>query len=227
MTADYAVSRQQVQQEIGRALAAAGDTERAVRVVAVTKTVGPEEIPAILKAGLTDLGENRWQHAREMLASPAAGGAVWHFIGRLQSNKVRYVVPRFSYIHSIDSVNLGLLVDEVAARTGVRPRALLQVNVSGEVSKGGIRPDDVLEVCRRLQSCPHLHLCGLMTMAPAGADEATLRAVFGGLRVLRDEVRDTLGIEDFRELSMGMSDDFPIAVEEGATMVRIGRRLVG
>ncbi len=217
----------EVEDAIAAACRRAGRAPQEVRVIAVTKYVGPERLGDLLAAGLRELGENRWQQAREKLMRPEAGAATWHFIGRLQKNKVKAVVRHFAWIHSIDSVELGTFVAAQAAAAGREVNCLLQVNVSGEATKAGLPPEEVSAAAQALVRLEGIRLRGLMTMAPVTDDPESVRPVFAALRQLRDEVRQQLGDPAFSELSMGMSDDFPAAVAEGATMVRIGRRLVG
>lgn len=197
-----------------------------VRVIGVTKTVEPSEVNALLDAGIKEFGENRWQHAREMLATDRAREATWHFIGHLQSNKVKYIVPEFSFIHSIDSVRLGREIEACAEKHHRNLTGLIQVNVSGEETKSGITPDSARALVADLATCSWLRISGLMTMAPAQASESAIRSTFRALRELQEDIQQSLGMESFSELSMGMSGDFSLAVEEGATMIRVGRKIM-
>lgn len=200
-------------------------------VVAVSKTVGPDEVRAAASAGLTDFGENRVQELVRKGALLGDLGLRWHLIGHLQTNKVKAALAYAGMIHSVDSLRLAL---EIGARTRGRPAkfpVLLEVNVSGEASKGGFAPRDVGplldELARRDAEEPlSIEVAGLMTMAPYTDDEAVLRKCFRGLRALRDEVA-ARGERFVRavHLSMGMSNDYRIAVEEGATLIRVGTRL--
>ncbi|HEX7196619.1 MAG TPA: YggS family pyridoxal phosphate-dependent enzyme [Candidatus Limnocylindria bacterium] len=189
-----------------------------LRIIGVTKTHPVEVARAALEAGIARLGESRVQEAEPKIASLPE--AEWHFIGRLQSNKARRAVRGFSFIHSIDSLDLLDRVLGHAADEEAHPRLLLQVNVSGERSKAGLRPEDLLAA--RLPA----EVIGLMTMAPMGAPAAEARAVFGRLRDLRNRVEQASGI-GLPELSMGMSADAEAAAAEGATLVRIGTALFG
>lgn len=191
-----------------------------LRIVAVTKTWPVEVARSALDAGLTMLGESRIQEAGPKVA--ALPQAEWHFIGRLQSNKARRAVRAFAAIHSADSVELLDRIDELAAEEGVRPRVLVQVNVSGEAAKAGMDPPEVT----RLRLPTNVGLVGLMTMAPMGVDNEGARSVFRSLRELRDDVEQRLGI-GLPELSMGMTADAEAAAAEGATLVRIGTALFG
>lgn len=200
--------------------AAHGNDPERLRIVAVTKTHPIELVRAAVAAGITRLGENRVQEAEPKIA--AVPEAEWHFIGRLQSNKVRRTVRGFAVVHSVGSGELLRRVDEVAAEEGRSPAVLLQVNVSGEATKAGIGPEELGGV-----AVPgHVPLVGLMTMAPFGIGLDEARAVFGRLRRLRDELQQRLGV-GLPELSMGMSADAEAAAAEGATLVRIGTALFG
>ena len=195
------------------------DPER-LRIVGVTKTHPLELARAAFEAGITLLGENRVQEAEPKIA--AVPEAEWHFIGRLQSNKVRRAVRAFAVIHSVDSAELLERVDATAAEEGCVPRVLLQVNASGEASKAGLDPEALGSI-----SAPNTaRLVGLMTIAPMGAAPEAARAVFGRLRALRDGLEDRIGF-GLPELSMGMSADAEAAAAEGATLVRIGTALFG
>ncbi|SIT00455.1 YggS family pyridoxal phosphate-dependent enzyme [Alicyclobacillus vulcanalis] len=197
-----------------------------VRIVAVTKTASPDVLPALHAAGIRDVGENRWQIARDKLQHEAAALFEWHFIGTLQTNKVKYVVPRFGWVHSLDRAELARALSQEAVRRGVTVQVLIQVNVSGETQKHGVAPEEAEALLRLARELPGLSVRGLMTMAPAVDDPEAARPVFAALRELRDELQSRLSLEGLSDLSMGMSDDFEVAVEEGATLVRIGRKLV-
>ena len=207
---------------------AAGRVDRdpaTVEIVAVTKTFPPEAIAAALDVGCRHVGENYVQEARDKRAL-AAEGAVWHLIGGLQTNKARVAVETFDWIHTVDSPRLAQAIDTEAARAGRRVPVLLQVNVAGEAQKRGTTPEDLVTLARAVLGLPALTLSGLMTIPPEADDPEDARPHFRRLRELRDRVQDGLGVE-LPHLSMGMSDDFVIAVEEGATMVRLGRALFG
>lgn len=177
-------------------------------------------------AGLRDFGENRVQEA---LAKRDPGGVVserdtgrvmWHLIGRLQSNKVRAAVGRFECIHSVDSLRLGRAIDDAAAGSGIVQRVLMQVNVGREPQKGGVAPDEVVSLWSALGGCRHLQVEGLMAIPPPASDPEQARPYFRELRRLG-------GVVGAAEYSMGMSGDFDIAIEEGATMVRVGTAIFG
>lgn len=196
-----------------------------VEIVAVTKTFPPEAVAAAIGAGCRHVGENYVQEARAKRPW-AVDGAVWHLIGGLQTNKARAAVESFDWIQTVDSPRLAQAIDAEAARVGRQVPVLLQVNVAAEGHKRGTPPEDLLALAREVARLPALTLSGLMTIPPAGDHPEHARPHFRRLRELRDRVRDGLGVE-LTHLSMGMSDDFVIAVEEGATMVRLGRALFG
>lgn len=212
----------EVRERIAQAVRRGGHGQE-VRLVAVTKTYGPEAVIAAYEAGVADVGENRVQEALDKMAH--LGVPVrWHLIGHLQRNKAK-ALDRFSLFHALDSSRLADAVDEVGRRRGAPVDALVQVNVVGEASKGGFSLDDVAREGERLRQCAGVRVRGVMTMAPLDADEATLRRVFAGARDAREVMR-AVG-HDAQELSMGMSGDYEVAVEEGATMVRLGTVLFG
>jgi PLP dependent protein len=213
-----------VRAEIARRQAAAGRTDP-VTIVAVTKGFGLDAVAAARAAGLTDLGENRVQEALEKIDAPAGRGASWHLIGHLQRNKAKHVPGRFALVHSLDSLALAQELDKRAAVLGARVRVLLQVNVAGEEQKSGCPPAEAPALAHRVAALPHLALEGLMTIAPFTEDEELQRRTFRGLRSLRDALKeDGLWLAT---LSMGMSADYGIAVEEGATVIRLGTVLFG
>jgi hypothetical protein len=212
-----------VRETIDRSLTRAG-RHHAVTIVAVTKTHPPDAVREALAAGLHDVGENRVQEALEKQDALPGVPVRWHLIGTMQRSKARLVAGRFALIHSVDRADLA---GDIARRVapGTRQRVLLQVNCSAEPQKGGVEPDLLPRLIDDVLALPALELCGLMTMAAFEADEAELRRAFGLLRRLRDE-GEQHGVA-LPELSMGMSGDYPIAVEEGATLVRLGTILFG
>jgi len=214
-----------VQEVRGRIEAAVerGGHAQQVTIVAVTKTHGPDAVVAAWSAGLRDVGENKVQEALEKMDAVQVP-VRWHLIGHLQRNKVK-ALPRFDLMHSLDSGRLADAVHQLGCAMGRRFDVLVEVNVSGEASKGGIPLEALAEECERLARLNGIRVCGVMTMAPLGADESTLRAVFGGARRAR-EIAVAAG-HPATELSMGMSHDYEIAVEEGATYVRLGTVLFG
>jgi PLP dependent protein len=213
-----------VRAEIARRQATAGRTQP-VTIVAVTKGFGLDAVQAALAAGLMDLGENRVQEALEKLETPAGRRATWHLVGHLQRNKAKHVTGRFALVHSVDSAELGDELDRRAAAHGARQRVLLQVNVAGEAQKSGCAPAQAPGLAHHLTARPHLVLEGLMTIAPFTNDEDVQRRSFRALRVLRDTWQEE-GLW-LPALSMGMSADYGVAVEEGATVIRLGTVLFG
>lgn len=205
------------------ALAAARGAGQSVRIVAVTKTHGPEAAVAAHDAGLPDCGENRVQEALPKMLQVSVP-VVWHLIGHLQRNKVR-ALDDFALLQSLDSRRLADAVCEYGVTRGRAVDALVQVNASGEASKGGFSPEELRVEADRLTGLPGIRVLGVMTMAPLGASELELRDTFAGARRARQVLADAG--HPATELSMGMSNDYEIAVEEGATMVRLGSVLFG
>ena len=194
-----------------------------VTIVAVTKTHGPDAVQAAWDSGLRDVGENRIQEALPKMDAVSVP-VRWHLIGHLQRNKVKSI-DRFAMLQSLDSARLADAVSAHAAPSGRPVEALVQVNVVGEETKGGFPPSEWRQEAERLMSLRGIHVRGVMTMAPFDADERTLRKVFAGAREARDVMRKAG--HDATELSMGMSHDYEVAVEEGATFVRLGTILFG
>ena len=203
---------------IAAACARAGRARAGVRLVAVTKTFPASDVDHAIAAGMIDVGENKVQEARDKKPS-VAGSARWHLIGHLQSNKAKDAVRLFDVIQTIDSVELAERVARFAESEGKRQEVLVQVNVGEEEQKSGAEIADVPSLVRRVSALPSLHLSGLMAIPPFLEAEA-MRPYFRRLRALRDD----LGLP---ELSMGMTDDFEVAIEEGATMIRVGRAIFG
>ncbi len=204
---------------------ARGGWSHPVTIVAVTKGFGVDAVQAALDAGLADIGENRVQEALEKMAAAVAPSATWHLIGHLQRNKAKLVPGRFALVHSLDSGELAAELAQRAAAAGVRQRVLLQVNVAGEAQKSGCAPAEAPALARRVAAESALALEGLMTLAPLTDDTDVQRRTFRGLRALRDQLKeDGLWVPT---LSMGMSADYGTAVEEGATVIRLGTVLFG
>ena len=216
-----------IQERIGTAALRAARNPAEIRLVAVSKTVSAENIQQAIAAGVTMLGENYVQEARNKIAR--IGKQVeWHFIGHLQSNKARYAVDLFSMIHSVDRLSLAEELDQAANKHGKIVPILIQVNISGEESKSGINPQETLQLLKRIAGLQHLSIQGLMTMPPWFEDPEDARPYFIALRKLRDKLsREKMPGIALQELSMGMSGDFEVAIEEGATLVRIGTAIFG
>lgn len=214
-----------VRGRIAAACERAGRDPTSVRLVAVTKYASVEQIRELVALGHRDLGENRPQQLLDRAASIDAD-VRWHLIGTLQRNKARKVLPAASLIHSVDSVRLLETLDRLAEELSLRPRVLLEVNVSGEESKHGLSPEELRAAWPQVAAFPHLDIAGLMTMAPYSDDPESARPVFRELRRLREDLT-AAGPLPLPELSMGMSGDFEVAIEEGATIVRVGSALFG
>ncbi|MGK7312740.1 MAG: YggS family pyridoxal phosphate-dependent enzyme [Candidatus Longimicrobiales bacterium M2_2A_002] len=216
-----------VRERIDGALARAGRDDE-VRIVAVTKGHPVEAAGAAVRAGLTDLGENRVDEMAGKVEVVGRDAARWHMIGHLQRNKARDAVPLFDVIHSVDSMRLARKLSKEAVRAGTVVRGYMQVNVSGEESKGGFGRGNAVASLEAIAELGAVEIHGLMTMAPYTDDERVLRDTFRRTRELLDRCRqEAPGALSGRELSMGMSNDFEIAIEEGATCVRLGTVLFG
>lgn len=209
----------QIRQRIRSAAERAGRQPEDVTLVAVSKTVEPERLEAALVAGQTLFGESRVQEAKVKIPLIAAR-AHWHMIGHLQTNKARDAVALFDVIHSVESVKLAAELSKWAERAGKAQAILLEVNVSGEASKFGLKPEDLESTLTEINKLPRLEVQGLMTIAPVAEEVEKARPYFRRLRELRDAL-------NLRELSMGMTHDFEVAIEEGATLVRIGAAIFG
>jgi pyridoxal phosphate enzyme (YggS family) len=239
--AAFVAARARVEAAIADACARSGRDPSEVRLVAVGKTVDAVRLRAAVAAGLTILGENRVQEAEEKL--PAVPGATWHLVGPLQANKARRAVAIFDVIESVDSAALAVRLDRLAGELQPLRRLpiLLQVNVDADPAKAGFVPDDLAAVLPALLELPNLDVRGLMTLGRLVATAGEARSTFRALRLLSERLRATAppaarvgsgaGMASPRglgpALSMGMSDDFPVAIEEGATLVRVGRALFG
>jgi len=212
----------QVRAELARLAADPGT----VTIVAVTKGFGTDAVRAAIGAGIADIGENRVQEAVQKQDELGAGGKGlgirWHFIGHLQRNKARIIPGRFEMVHSVDSLELANELDKRAAGL----RVLLQVNVAGEAQKSGCAPEGAPVLARQIAALGGLRLEGLMTLAPLTDDEDVQRRTFRGLRLLRDRIKEEEGVW-LPTLSMGMSSDYASAVQEGATVIRLGTALFG
>ncbi|MDQ0088393.1 pyridoxal phosphate enzyme (YggS family) [Paenibacillus anaericanus] len=216
-----------IRQRVKEACERSGRSEEEVNIVAVTKYVSLDTTRSVLDDGILHIGENRPQNAVPKWEA-LGGRGTWHYIGHLQSNKVKDVIGRFQYIHSLDRLSLAKELEKRAAATGTKVLAFLQVNVSGESSKQGIQPHEAAAFLKETAELSHVKIIGLMTMAPIVDDPELTRPVFRALRELRDDLNtQALTKEPLKELSMGMSDDFEVAIEEGATWVRLGTLLVG
>ncbi len=217
----------EINQKISEAAESCGRKTDGVRLIAVTKTYGVDVINQAIDLGVTDIGENRVQEILEKYDSVKP--CKWHLIGHLQKNKVKYIIDKVELIHSVESYDLAKEIDRLAKKIGKIQRILLEVNVSGEESKFGINPRDCVELCQRISTdFENVKIDGLMTVAPFVDDSKVLENVFDGLRNLAEEVKaKKIKNVDMDELSMGMTNDFPLAIKCGATMVRVGTGIFG
>jgi pyridoxal phosphate enzyme (YggS family) len=203
-----------------------GHDPAAITIVAVSKTVDRDTMMAAYDLGLRHFGENRVQDARRKLAEPMPADTTLHLIGQLQTNKANHAVEQFQVIESVDRPSLIAELEKQAAKRGIRLPVLLQVNVAGEEQKAGCAPDAVGTLANDITWSKHLSLVGLMTMAPLVADPEDVRPVFRKLREIRDHLQSDAGLK-LPVLSMGMTNDYMVAIEEGATEVRVGRAIFG
>src|SRR5436305_114665 len=228
LTKDHmAANISHVRSTIAESALGVGRTPEEITLVAVSKTMPVELVQMAYNLGVTDFGENRVQEALPKIAAFHPQGLRWHMIGHLQSNKASKVVAPFYCVHSVDSLPLAQTLNRHAGEQGKRLLVLLEVNVSGEASKEGRSPTETLELARQVVALPYIQVEGLMTMAPLVEDPEQVRPVFRKLRLLRDRLRAELPASSWQHLSMGMTDDYSVAIEEGATIVRIGRAIFG
>jgi hypothetical protein len=227
MEIDIADNINAIKQRIAAAAARSQRTPDSIKLLAVTKTVSPLYIGKAIDAGISMFGENYVQEAKEKIAA-IEKNVQWHMIGHLQTNKAKYAVKLFDYIHSVDRIDLARELDKKAGLIGRKINILIEVNVSGEKTKDGIPADEAINLIKNVSPSENLSVRGLMTMAPYLANPEDARPYFSALRNLRDNIihEGITGIH-MEELSMGMTDDFEVAIEEGATIVRIGRAIFG
>src|SRR5256886_17070099 len=214
-----------VREQIARAAAKAGSVDDGIGWVAITKTHPAEKVREAIEAGQTLFGESRVQEARAKIRE-LPSNLHWHFVGHLQKNKIRHALPLFEMIHSVDSLALAQEMNRIAEEEGMRPRVLLEINVAGEGSKFGFAPDKLREQMEALLALPRLSVLGLMTIPPLGEEPEASRKYFVQLRELRDRLQTEFRV-DLAQLSMGMTQDYAVAVEEGATLVRVGTAIFG
>jgi len=212
---------QNVRERIARASARAGRSERDVRLIAVTKKVDLERIRTAFSCGVNDFGENYIQEARKKIED-FGEGPCWHMIGHIQTNKVKYIPGAFSYVHSVDRVE----IIEGLERFERPVKVLFELNLSGEASKHGTQEDNLRRILEKIHAFQHVEPVGLMTMAPYVNNPDEVRGIFASLRRILETVNREFSLA-MRELSMGMSSDFEVAIEEGATMVRVGTAIFG
>lgn len=218
-----------VRAEITEAARQSGRSAEAIRLVAVSKTRPPAAVAAAVAAGQRVFGENTIQDALTKIPRFAGQNLEWHFIGHLQSNKVKHIPGNFSWVHSLDSLRLADRLSRVAQEKSVVVQALIEVNISRDPAKHGVAPEVAEALVESLLAAglPGIVLRGLMAIGPQSADRSGLRSSFSALRELRDRCREHCRLDAFTELSMGMSGDFREAILEGATMVRLGSSIFG
>ncbi|HRR39942.1 MAG TPA: YggS family pyridoxal phosphate-dependent enzyme [Syntrophales bacterium] len=206
----------------------AGRNPSKVRLMAVTKTVEDDRILEAIEAGVDIIGENYVQEGKRKVEKLGRRGVEWHLIGYLQSNKAKYALKIFDMIHSVDRLSLAQEIDRRAGAAGSVAKILVEVNLSGETTKGGVKKDEALALIRDIAKLENLSVRGLMTMPPWFDDPEEARPYFAALRELKDRVIDEkIGNVLMEELSMGMTGDYRVAVEEGSTIVRVGRGIFG
>ena len=216
---------ERVREQIAQAAARAGRVAEEIELVAITKTHPAEKVREAIEAGQALFGESRVQEARAKIPE-LPSNLRWHFVGHLQKNKIRHALPLFEMIHSVDSLDVAQDINRIAEEQGMHPRVLLEVNVAGEGSKFGFSPDKLRDQMEELLALPRLSILGLMTIPPLAEEAEASRKYFVQLRELRDRLQTEFHV-DLAQLSMGMTEDFAVAVEEGATLVRVGTAIFG
>lgn len=218
-----------VQQSIADAARVCTRSSDAIRLIAVSKGHAKEAIAAAIAAGQKDFGESTTQDALPKISQLANPSIDWHFIGHLQTNKARFIPGNFSWLHSLDSLDLARKLSRRAGEQSATVNILIEVNVSRDPKKHGLTPESLPDFIEKYlkEGFPTLPLRGLMTIGPHAAPEKDIRACFAGLRRLRDDCQRRFGLNNFTELSMGMSGDYVEAIKEGATMVRVGTAIFG
>ena len=216
---------ERVREQIAQATAKAGRAGDEIQLVAITKTHDAEKVREAIEAGQILFGESRVQEARAKIPE-LPSNLRWHFVGHLQKNKIRHALPLFEMIHSVDSLALAEDINRIAEEEGMHPRVLLEVNVAGEGSKFGFHPEKLRTEMEALLALPRLSIEGLMTIPPIAEEAEASRKYFVDLRELRDALEKDFDLK-LQQLSMGMTNDFAIAAEEGATLVRVGTAIFG
>src|SRR5437660_3792483 len=216
---------ERVRAQIAEAAEKSGRQPADVELVAISKTHDAERVRQAYDAGQNVFGESRVQEARAKIPE-LPSNLRWHFVGHLQKNKIRHALPLFELIHSVDSLALARDINRIAEEDGLHPRILLEVNVAGEGSKFGFTPEKLREDLENLLALPRLSILGLMTIPPIAEEAEASRKFFVQLRELRDQLQREFHV-DLAQLSMGMTQDFAVAVEEGATLVRVGTAIFG
>jgi pyridoxal phosphate enzyme (YggS family) len=219
---------EKVKRRISDAAKDCGRSPESIKLVAVSKTVGSDRVGKAIDAGVTILGENYIQEAKEKFAALSDRPVKWHFIGHLQSNKAKYAVRMFDLIHSVDSIKLAKALDKEARKNAKVQDILVQVNISREETKTGIDPSEATDLISRIADLDHIRVLGLMTMPPFFDDPESARPFFQQLAALKEKIKGhNIAGTQMDELSMGMTGDFEVAIEEGATLVRIGTAIFG
>ena len=216
---------ERVREQIASAAAKSGRSANDVELVAITKTHPAEKVREAIDAGQTLFGESRVQEARAKIPE-LPSNLRWHFVGHLQKNKIRQALPLFEMFHSVDSLALAQDINRIAEEEGLYPRVLLEVNVAGEGSKFGFAPDNLREQMEALLTLPRLSIEGLMCIPPLAVESEDSRKFFVQFRELRDSLEKEFNMK-LPQLSMGMTKDFPIGIDEGATLVRVGTAIFG
>lgn len=222
---DISENLARVSATIADVAARAGRPADSIQLVAISKTHDAGKVRAAHEAGQTLFGESRVQEARAKIPE-LPSNLRWHFVGHLQKNKIRHALPLFELFHGIDDVDLARDMNRIAEEDGMHPRILLEVNLAGEGSKFGFTPDKLREQMEELLALPQLSILGLMTIPPLAEEAEASRKFFVQLRELRDQLQAEFHV-DLAQLSMGMTQDFAVAVEEGATLVRVGTAIFG
>ena len=216
-----------INEKIRKAASRANRNSEEIKLVAVTKTATTEQIKEVISAGVKIIGENKVQEAKEKYQILSAD-IEWHLVGHLQTNKVKYAIEIFDLIHSVDSIKLAKEIDRRSLQFGMITNVLVEVNVSGEETKYGIKPEEVEPFLKEISEFSRIKVRGLMTIAPIAEDQEEVRPYFRKLRELSEEIKSkNLKNVKMDYLSMGMTEDFEVAIEEGANMVRIGRGIFG
>ncbi len=215
----------EIRDDVERISASAGRNPGSIKIVAISKTFPPGAVQEAIDHGISLFGENKVQEAKQKIAF-LKGDFAMHLVGHLQSNKAKDAVKIFDVIHSIDKFSTAQKTEEEAKKISKIQKILVQVNTSGEETKSGLAPEETINTCKQILTLKSLDLIGLMTIGPLTEDKENIRSSFRMLKNLLDEANAKLGL-NMKELSMGMSSDFKIAVEEGATMLRIGSAIFG
>jgi len=218
-----------IQERMHAAARSVGRDPQGITLVAVSKTQPKEKVAELISAGQRDFGESTLQDAMTKIPCFEPSDAVWHFVGHLQSNKAKDVAGHFSWVHAVDSVKLATKISDAALQANCHVNILLQVNITNDPNKFGLSPDSVFSFVEALLNAQlsGVVLKGLMTIGPRGADRSGLQQAFSKMNVLQESCAQRFGAEYFQEISMGMSEDFEVAITEGATMVRVGTGIFG